>query len=581
MHVQSGIGYKAQAARDGRIELTANNGFFDRCFEACDQGKAIPGDEGLINASFGYLGRLSDQVPGTARWHLWCAEAGQLKATFFMEVPADETNHVWVIKAGDERQRLTVHVSDGRSPQEQTLTFTVPQPGKVTFAIDCTTNPPAAATRIYSIRLDGSAVNKASLLRTRWRPSAVHARFCAPPECPAPGMWVFETVNVSETTSYSPLTTPFGYFGTSFKSGGAIPPGAGFNFSMWIAGRGASNAPPIEKMARLIGTDIPDARYSTFGSEGTGVRFAAVAYKNGATRTIQALRREVAEDGLQTYYGYFYDEDLRRWRLYASAQTPGRRGANTSTNAASLESTGSFCEIPGPPNRERSGDLVREIKRRGWFFGSDEKWYRAMLPAPRAGRHRKSAAAAPESMSDERVYYMQDYETDGWMGMRTGGMDFYPVDSAGRETPPARNAAAAALPEYLSPAKTAQLFELPVVFGESKASAVSADKATIDCRILKTGPNSRAILYYGTVDCLTYSPQKVTNGSAVQIDMFRPERTWQSATPEQSVTSGSNSFQLEGLKSGTTYYYRLFVAHENGKSWDDRTGSFTTLSPGA
>ena len=67
-------------------------------------------------------------------------------------------------------------------------------------------------------------------------------------------MWVFETRNVAETTSYSPLTTPFGYFGTSFGSGGRIPPGAGFNFSMWVAGRDETKAPPIEKMPRLIGS---------------------------------------------------------------------------------------------------------------------------------------------------------------------------------------------------------------------------------------------------------------------------------------------------------------------------------------
>ena len=58
--------------------------------------------------------------------------------------------------------------------------------------------------------------------------------------------------------------------------------------------------------------------------------------------------------------------------------------------------------------------------------------------------------------------------------------------------------------------------------------------------------------------------------------MFRPERTWQSATPERKVTTGMNQFKLGGLKKGTTYYYRLFVTHDQGKSWDYQSGSFKT-----
>jgi hypothetical protein len=604
----SPIRYRGQSAKDGKIDLTAANGFFDRCFEALDPHEAIPGDEGLIGSSFGYLARMSDKVPGTARWHLWCDSAGDIKATFFMQVPAAEAGHAWTIKAGDECRTFKANTSDGQSPQEQTLTFAVKQRGKVAFVVDCTKNPPAAATRICFIRLEGSAIDKASLLRTRWRPSAVHGHFYAPEDCPAPKLWVFETTDVRKTGSYSPLTTPFGYYGTSFASGGRIPPGAGFNFSMWIAGRNATQAPPIEKMSRLIGTDIPDARYSTFGGEGTGVKFAAVAYKNGADRTIQALRVEANGD-LRTFYGYFYDEEEHRWKLYASAQAPEKR-KNTSEF---LASTGSFCEIPGPPNRERSGDLVREIKRRGWFYGSDHKWYRAQLnrladadnggmgdvspnpslpaevasaakPAKKRRAQRKSPVAgngAPDPGSSQRFYYMDDYATDGWIGMATGGIESYVRAPAGHDSKTQKsgvqnNAPRAPLPEYLGPEKVAGLFELPVDFGDSKAVDVSSDRAGIDYEIKKTGPNSKAVLYYGTVDCLTYKPQTVSQGSPVQIDMFRPERTWQSATAEQKIVAGINRFRLDGLQGGKTYYYRLFVAHDAGKSWDYQSGSFKT-----
>ena len=58
--------------------------------------------------------------------------------------------------------------------------------------------------------------------------------------------------------------------------------------------------------------------------------------------------------------------------------------------------------------------------------------------------------------------------------------------------------------------------------------------------------------------------------------MVSKERTWQSKTPEQPVKAGINQFKLSGLKGKTTYYYRLYVEHDEGKSWDYVSGSFKT-----
>lgn len=390
-------------------------------------------------------------------------------------------------------------------------------------------------------------------------------------------MWVFETRAVSKTSSYSPLTTGFGYYGTGFTADGVVASGAGFNFSMWAAGRGATAAPPLPRMPRLIGTDITEARYGTFGGEGTGVKFfGATAYPDGAERIIQALRIETTPDGLVTYFGYFYDEKADRWRLYASAQQLAKNAKAVKNPAfGTMRGTGSFCEIPGPPNRERSGDLVREIKRRGWFYGNDGKWYRAVL-----GDALNEQPPEPKEPDDDgpidnrRVYYMADYATEGWMSMSTGGIAYHLKSAHNRKPPEPKEAPK--LPAYLAADRTKQLFELPVIFGKSKAHEIQADKATIDYALDKIGPNAKAILYYGTVDCLTYPPKKVTKGSAVEIDMARPERTWQFATAEQKVMMGANQFRLAELKPATTYHYRLFVTHDEGKSWDYQSGRFTT-----
>lgn len=573
----SDIRFLGQVAKDGVIDLTASNGFFDRCFEAQEAGPGIEADRQFIVPTFGYLKGRRGDARGTARWHLWVAKAGEVEANFYLTVPKGAAGHEWTMRLGEQTRILKANAGDGDSPQKQVLTFEVAKPGRLVFTIDCSRGAPQLDTRVHFIRLRGAAIDEATLLRTRWRPAAVHARFYAPADCPEPKMWVFETRAVSKATSYSPLTTGFGYYGTSFKQGGRIQAGAGFNFSMWAAGRDADVAPPLPQMPRLIGTGIPGAQFSTFGHEGTGVKFRnAVAYPDGAERTIQALRIEPAEGGVLTYYGYFYDEKSARWRLYASGQKPPKKSkAAGGPGFGTLTSTGSFCEIPGPPNRERSGDVVREIKRRGWFHGSDGKWYRAVLAhalPDQAGR-RKKGKTAP-AVTNKSVHYMTDYATEGWMAMSTGGVTYRAGNQ--RSVKPPEPATMPPLPGYLAADKTKQLFTLPVMFGPSEATAVGKNRASIAYQLEKTGPNSKAILYYGTVDCITYPAKAVSKGSAVQIDMARAERTWQFATPELTVKAGENLFLLKNLQAGKDYFYRLYVEHDEGRSWDYRSGRFTT-----
>lgn len=556
---ESSIHYRGQAAKDGRIDLTATNGFFDRCFVASDPGPMVEGDDSLIGASFGHLANGPDKT-GSARWHLWFPVAGRFTASVWMEVPAADDGRKWTARFGGKEEVLVSRYREGDGAVRTDLSFEVTDPGKHTFSLE----PPGEthATRLHLIRLVGPAVGPARLLRVRWRPAAVHQRFEAPPECKAPDLWIFETRSVSETSSYSPLTTPFGYYGTSFKAGGRVREGGSFNFSMWLAGRGAEKAPPIEKMPRILATGLPGATFSWFSHEGTGVKLRdAVAYPEGADRTIQAMRVEFA-DGLWTYYGYFYDESAERWRLFAAGRQPPKRGRAPDPTRGLLRSTGSFCEIPGPPQRERSGDLVRLIKRRGWFIDRDGSPHLAVMA------ERRMKPGPPDS---KRTWYMEDYPTQGWMGMATGGMELYPARATA--TAPAHQVP---LPGYLAPEKLKQLFELPVHFGETRIVEVSATGATFEFDLPKTGPNARARLYYGPVDALTYPATSIRGESEALRDMFRPERTWAYQTPLVAISGEKVQFTLSDLKPGKRYYSRLWVEHDEGKSWRFSSGNFET-----
>ncbi|MBK1854785.1 DUF3472 domain-containing protein [Verrucomicrobiaceae bacterium 5K15] len=569
--------YYGQEAEDGVIELNATNGFFDRCFQAGGMGPADPEDQGMIRATFDHL-RKGSADHGSARWHLWLPKPGTVQLRFLMTVPEAERGTEWTIRVGDQVQRLKTNSSDGRKAQDQGLRFDVAEAGKVTVAIDCSEQAPAKLSKIHRIQLKGAAVQQAKLLRARWRPAAAHLRFQAPDQCPEPKMWLFESVSVSQSSSYSPITTPFGYYGTVFNAEGKVNEGAGFNFSMWaVSMRGNAKTPPVEQMPRLIGTGISDAVYSSFGHEGTGLKFRnAVAYPDGAGRLIQAMRTET-RNGVTTYYAYFYDESQQLWRLYGS----GQKVANKK-GSGELRSTGSFCEVPGPPQRERSGDIKRVIKRRGWFYGSDQKWHRAEIAKPSAKALRglemaKAAIAAGEDpgLDSEQNYYADDYASKGWVATATGGMEnFLPLQQ--HQAAYGKEDADSERPAYMSPEKTAELFHLPVEFGTPKVTALGETSATVHYPIVKSGPNAKAVLYYGTKDCITFLANVAQSGSAAQKEIFSEERTWQSHTAELAVAEAVVDFQLSGLKPKTQYFYRVFVSHDDGKSWDEHSSHFTT-----
>jgi hypothetical protein len=154
--------------------------------------------------------------------------------------------------------------------------------------------------------------------------------------------------------------------------------------------------------------------------------------------------------------------------------------------------------------------------------------------------------------------------------MATGGVDFLPLAKSSASA----SASSPTLPDYLSPAKVAQLREGPVDFKGSVTKVLPGGAAEVTYRLGSLGPAAQAVLHYGTVDCLTFVAGKPVNNSPVERDIYSPARVWQKSTPSQTASSGNNVFRLAGLTPGSTYHYRLFVSHGEGKAWDEVSGSF-------
>ncbi|MEJ6642488.1 MAG: hypothetical protein QNL33_04450 [Akkermansiaceae bacterium] len=513
---------------DGRLALTPTNGFFDKGFFLATGPSPSPeSDKSWIPLQFE---KLQPTKPGgTARWHLWCETPGSFDLTL----------------TGQGKWKVTLGTFEGEIEDGSHLAVPVPVKGKVVLALQ-----PVSNFKTTSLaKLDLKSTDEGTkLLRARWRPGAAHDRYGSS-TVKNPSIWVFESQNIGEGSNYSPMTTNFGYFGATFSDNGLAS--GGVNFSMWAASQDAKSLPPLASMPHLLATGNPAAEFSGFGHEGSGVKLRGwEAFSHHPKSVIQALRLEVSE-GFETYYGYLFDDQKDSWTLY----TAGRRALKTS-KLPELRAT-SFCEVPGPPAVERTGDLVRKVRRRGWFYGDDQKWHQADM----ATLTSKKEIANKGSGIDQ----------EGWFILGTGGLDFLEPPS------PRQSKIVSPLPGYLAGAKSKQLFELPVTF-TSRSASPGMTSATVSCQ-LESLNQAEARLFYGEVDCLTFANRDLhsTEKKGISADQVSLDRVWQSETPTVSFSGESVSFDLQQLKPGATYFYRILVSHKDGKSWDFESGSFTCI----
>ncbi|MFT5735090.1 MAG: hypothetical protein ACJA2W_001092 [Planctomycetota bacterium] len=562
------ITYFGEEARDGRLTLTAWNGFFDsRSFVARGARPAPDAEKPLIAKHFDYL--QPGKAPGPARWHVWTEAAGTLEVAVYLDVPQSDAQSdaqldaqldaqsdagaQWRVECDEQQQRFTAQVSDGSAPQSVRLRFTV-APGKHTIALGPADSAAAAGTKVLRVELTGKAAHRAKLLRVRWRPAAAHTSYSST-TCEKSTMWVFESRSLTGASSYSPINTPFGYFGTTFDPSREKP--RGFNFSMWATGKGKA-VPALTDMPHLIATGHPLADFSGFGHEGSGVKLRGWDCLDwDPDSVVQALRMERRGDR-DYFFGYFYHEPKEQWMLYAAGARPPRR------KNAPLEFSRvtAFCEVPGPPDRQRSGDVERRIARRGWFHGAGGQWHPADV----------HSCKDEQSSSARRVGPAED----GWHVSIAGGMEI--IDAPGTQALPKPHAAAQHLPEYLRADKVDQLFSVPVQFESHSVLDLGRTSATVQYDLQGLGKDASAMLYFGTVDCLTFVARELhgTEKKGASADFYTGERTWAQRTESVPIENGAHGFQLKDLEPDTAYYYRAFVTHQDGKSWSYDSGTFKT-----
>jgi hypothetical protein len=545
------IEYFGQSAQSSTIILTSSNGFFDKGIVAKgvskmrDAANGLPpgktkGHPQLISRDFEYLDgwKSSDQV---MRWHMWFENQGDLEVS--LKLKPENPAATIVVCLGEQVRRARVA---GLNTAEGKLPFKVASRGKQTLAIKAELNGAKQVGKLYSVQVTGSAAKNAKLLRARWRPGAVHGSYRSS-QMSDTDMWVMVSRSESPCSSYSPITTPFGYYGGSFGADRRFQ--GGFNFSMW------SNADlPTERQAHLLALGSPRAEFSGFGHEGTGVkpRGWSPLEDSRPKEVVQFLRVENTSP-YKTYYGYFLDPKTRDWKLYCV----GRKWAGADKKREKPLWPGSFVEVPGPPQSQRSGDLIRRVLRKGWCRDKQGKWRRLdVLPAGKRNHQNKSWGVTK----------------DGWFCFTMGGMEHF--TSAKKDIKLSEQFINEPLPDFLAPEKVKQLYKLPVKFG-AIAAEPSRDSAALSIDLKDAGTNANAIVYYGQKDCLTFAPRK-KHGTERKHSTLRDDGVWPHSRQLSSAKTGMNSLALTNLKPGTKYFYRILVVNDQGKTWSFETHSFTT-----
>ena len=511
-----GTYHLVQQTRDNTLVLTPNEGFFPRLgLTAAGEG-SVP-DVGDLNK-----GQSFDHIEGwdtgdIAEWAVWIPQEGEIEIQTGWTTTSQSGR--FAITIGDHTQETTA-----RNKQWH---LKISKPGFHLIRVTCLETPTNDSALRY-LTVQGSCVREGAVIRKRWRPAAAHTRFSSPELSNGVRIWIMEMDAVpGDLDFYAPITTPFGYYGPSWNADGTVKPG--INFSLWSYGRNKPE-PPVEQLSHLLAIGNPDATFGGFGHEGTGVKIRNWEPFEGRQNQRQAfaLRLEPGEQ-YNTFYSYFYASDEKRWRLFGV----GRKWAN----GKPIESltSGSFVEVPGPPQRQRTGSTVRRMRYRGWVSREGRQWER--LTIMKMGDIDKQTGL---------TYTDRGVEADGWFFMETGGWTFRQAPERDIQIPEITQDT----PDYLAPTKVQALLQIPSAV--SVAAAVrTPDGVELEYSIHNARGNATVTLYHGSSDGLTL-----------------PEK-WMAKTELPSAAEGSNRVTIRLPRSSKRL--RLLLKNSEGQFWSLET----------
>ena len=521
--------YMAQRTQDSTLVLTGNNCFFPRlgltCLPQKKNEKPNTGDIADLNKSESFSAIGKWDTGDVAEWGLFLEQEGDCH--FRVVCDAGEHSAKFEIRMGQSSAVFTAN----KKAKTQAITGRLRAEKRGFVTLQLISKQASPDCRVLAIELSSPCLKKAAVLRKRWRPAAAHTKFTSSEPHDGPiTLWVMEMDAVpGELPFYSPITTPFGYYGPTWQANGKV--NSGFNFSMWSFGRG-KKAPPIEQLSHLLAAGNRNATLSSFSHEGTGVKIRNWEPLAGRQGQRQALALRV-EPGTpyDTYYSYFYANDEKRWRLFGIG--------NKYNNGKPLKSlwVGSFVEVPGRASVQRTGAYTRTMRYRGWCMDNSGKWYSLDRMATGNVNKENGLTHTDRGVTD-----------DGWFFLQTGGWPFRKPPA-----PPAiQLAQQTSRPSYLTEQDIKDLNRTPSSIEFTEATQIRKPQ-TISFSVRNAGNNPTATLYYGDKEGLTFTDQ------------------WQHQIDLPKITNGPNEITLPTTDHQDTLLLRLKLTNDEGIFWSRKT----------
>jgi len=516
--------FMAQRTPGAKLVLTPNESFFpNKGLRAQGEGiiPVIAGD--TLNQSKNFA-TITQWDPGDqAEWGLQFEKTGTVQVRLWMANTGKEGRYTLLL--GNQKRSFSTGEM-GRDPQAvKTLSFNVRKSGQRLLRLTCDEVSKGSKVELHAIEIVGRAVKNAAVLRKRWRPSAAHAKFSSSHDPKGVRLCIMEMdAKPGSLGFYAPLTTPFGYYGPTWTASGLV--NTGFNFSLWSFSA-SQEEPPVEQLSHLIAIGDPDAKFSGFSHEGTGVKIRGwepLEGRQGQRQTF-AVRMEPGET-YTTYITYFFDNDEKRWRLFGVGKTYNKRKSRQTLGI------GSFVEVPGPAHVQRTGVYERRMRYRGWVV--DEKGKLHPFDRMSDGDIDKKTG-----MTQTR----RGITEEGWFYLQTGGWTFQK-----KEKPEAVRLSRQDQRQinYLDPADLEYLQTVPSLITATGVKSGSG-KATLSFNIRNLGVHSEVTAYWGEDEGLTFADR------------------WANHTTVKNPREGENTLELDPV--GKSFRVRLLLKNDEGQFW--------------
>ena len=528
--------FALQDSMNGQLYLTPNESFFPS-LKLRATGESSIADISNLNGGKSFHAIEGWSQGAAAQWAWWAREKGGVQIRVVMQSAGVSCR--FELRVGERVFPFVVASPPDRTSIALQCEYVVNQVGKQDIELLCLDSKNGC--RFLRIELDGEAVENAAVIRKRWRPSAAHTRFSASTLEGPVRLWVMEMDALPGTLPfYSPITTPFGYYGPTWLPDGRV--NTGFNFSLWSYGRGKAE-PPVEELSHLLAIGNRNATFGSFGHEGTGVKIRDWEPLKDAQGQSQvfALRVEPGEK-YNTYYSYYFNARDQSWRLFGVG--------NQYNRGEPLDNlwVGSFVEVPGPPQVQRTGVYPRRMRYRGWLMDQSGEWFAV------------DRMSNGNIDSDSGLTHTRRGVTDeGWFYLETGGWGYY-VPESGRFTSLSPSLPRSR-PSFLNPDSVKTLLDVSTKIRIQKLER-SMDDLVLEYEVENGGEDIELRLFSGSHEGLTLSDR------------------WDSSELLRSPKLESGQARVSGFfknkKDNSELFLRMLLTSDQGQFWSPHTWVWDT-----